>query len=63
MAAAVPATAIDVICGMEVDIEGARFTAEDDGMTMYFCCPACRNLFTDDPARYRADPNEVSATK
>ena len=62
-AAAVPATAIDVICGMEVDIEGARFTAEDNGTTMYFCCPACRKMFTDDPARYRADPNEMSASK
>ena len=57
------ATAIDVICGMEVDIEGARFTAEHDETTMYFCCPACRKTFLDDPVHYLSDPNEMSSTK
>lgn len=39
------AEAIDPICGMTVDIATARFTAERDGQTYYFCCPACRKQF------------------
>lgn len=39
------AEAIDPICGMTVDIATARFTAERDGQTYYFCCPACRKHF------------------
>ncbi len=36
-----PKTAIDPVCGMTVEIEGARFTTEVDGETFYFCSPAC----------------------
>ena len=57
-----PKTAIDVICGMEVEIEGARFTAVHEGNTMYFCCPACQKMFVDDPGQYLSDPNELSAS-
>ena len=39
------AEAIDPICGMTVDIATACFTAERDGQTYYFCCPACRKQF------------------
>lgn len=39
------AEAIDPICGMTVDVATARFTAERDGQTYYFCCPACRKQF------------------
>jgi xanthine dehydrogenase accessory factor len=46
-----PRTAIDPICGMTVEIEGARFTAERDHETFYFCCPACKKMFEDEPAR------------
>jgi YHS domain-containing protein len=62
-AIALPTTVIDVICGMEVEIEGARFTAEHEGTTMYFCCPACNKTFVDDPAGYLTDPNEIGANK
>ena len=34
-----PATAVDPVCGMTVDVPGARFTTEHDGGTVYFCCP------------------------
>jgi xanthine dehydrogenase accessory factor len=44
-AAAPRAEAIDPICGMTVDIATARFTAERDGVTYYFCCPACKKQF------------------
>jgi xanthine dehydrogenase accessory factor len=38
-------TAIDPICGMEVEIATARWTAERDGQTYYFCAPGCRRAF------------------
>ena len=44
-AAAPRAEAIDPICGMTVDVATARFTAERDGETYYFCCPACKKQF------------------
>lgn len=44
-AAAPRATAIDPICGMQVDVATARFTAERDGQTYYFCAPGCRKAF------------------
>lgn len=58
-----PTTAIDPICGMEVDVEGARFTADHDGTTLYFCCPACLQLFSESPEQYLTDPNSVSGVK
>lgn len=45
IAAAVPATAIDPICGMTVDIADARFVSEIDGEVHYFCCPACQKQY------------------
>ncbi len=39
------ATAIDPICGMQVDPASARWTAERNGETYYFCAPACRKAF------------------
>jgi xanthine dehydrogenase accessory factor len=39
------AVAIDPVCGMEVDIAGARWTFERDGETSYFCAPGCRKAF------------------
>jgi xanthine dehydrogenase accessory factor len=38
-------TAVDPVCGMEVDIATAKWTAEKDGQTYYFCAPACRRAF------------------
>jgi len=42
---AAPATAVDPICGMTVDIADARFVSELGGETHYFCCPACQKTF------------------
>lgn len=47
--------AIDPICGMSVEIAGARHTAEHAGRTWYFCCGGCRERFLADPARYAAE--------
>jgi xanthine dehydrogenase accessory factor len=38
-------TAIDPICGMQVDVASARWTAERDGQMYYFCAPGCRKAF------------------
>lgn len=44
-AAATPVTATDPICGMQVDIATAKWTAEKDGQMYYFCAPGCRRAF------------------
>jgi xanthine dehydrogenase accessory factor len=44
-AAPKPEVAIDPICGMEVEIATAKWTAEKDGQTYYFCAPGCRRAF------------------
>ncbi|HMB51781.1 MAG TPA: XdhC family protein [Thermoanaerobaculia bacterium] len=50
----VSATALDPICGMTVDVETARHTAEHDGRTFYFCCGGCRERFLADPESHLA---------
>jgi Cu+-exporting ATPase len=45
-------TAIDPVCGMSVDIAGAKLTHVHDGRTFYFCAPVCRTRFAADPMRY-----------
>lgn len=52
--AASPAQAIDPICGMTVDIAGARHTAEAGGRTWYFCSGGCRERFLAAPERAAA---------
>jgi xanthine dehydrogenase accessory factor len=47
-----PATALDPICGMTVEIATARHTAEHAGRTWYFCCGGCRTRFLAEPERY-----------
>jgi len=50
--AAVPAaTAVDPVCGMEVEVAGAHHVLERDGVTHYFCCAGCRAAFAAEPAR------------
>lgn len=46
---AIDSTAIDPVCGMRVDVAGARHTAEVNGIVHYFCCAACRATFLADP--------------
>jgi xanthine dehydrogenase accessory factor len=52
-AAAEPQTAVDPVCRMEVEIAGARHTADVDGTRYYFCCAQCRSAFVQAPAAYR----------
>jgi xanthine dehydrogenase accessory factor len=41
--------AVDPMCGMDVEIEGARHHYELGGRTYYFCCAGCRSAFAADP--------------
>ena len=54
-------TAIDAVCGMEVNREVATaqaLTSEHAGETYFFCGKGCKLEFDDDPARY-FDPDYV----
>jgi xanthine dehydrogenase accessory factor len=51
-----PATALDPVCGMRVNVASARQKAEVDGVMYYFCCANCRSKFLRDPQAYRAHP-------
>ncbi len=46
------ATAIDPVCGMEVDTTTAQWTFEYKGTTYYFCGKGCMLEFRDDPEKY-----------
>ena len=52
--------AIDPVCGMEVETEGALLTYEHEGTTYYFCGKGCLLEFKDDPERYLAPDYEPS---
>jgi len=44
----------DPICGMIVDGATAKFRSEFSDRTVYFCCRHCKEMFDQDPERYRA---------
>jgi xanthine dehydrogenase accessory factor len=48
-----PETAVDPICGMSVEIAGARHIAEFGSEKVYFCCPACQRRFVQERAESR----------
>ncbi len=50
------AIAIDPVCGMQVETEGAQITFEYEGTTYYFCGKGCLLEFKDDPKRF-LDPD------
>jgi YHS domain-containing protein len=43
---------IDPVCLMTVDPATAKFKADFEGRTVYFCAPSCRKLFMEDPSAY-----------
>ena len=53
VATAAPTSAVDPVCGMQVDIATARYTAKGDDVVYYFCCAGCRARFLKDPSQYR----------
>src|SRR5438034_4008271 len=44
--------AVDPVCGMTVEVAGARHRVEHDGRMYYFCSAGCAKGFEDDPDRY-----------
>jgi YHS domain-containing protein len=45
----------DLVCGMDVDQEQATvrgLTTQHEGQTYYFCCPACKRQFEQNPGQY-----------
>ncbi len=49
---AAPATAIDPVCGMSVEVANAAFTSEYRGQNYYFCCAGCQHSFDKAPQQY-----------
>ncbi len=45
-------TEIDPICGMTVAVATARYTAQHEGHTYYFCCGGCKQTFLAAPEQY-----------
>ena len=52
----IPATAVDPVCGMDVTMATARYTAEVGGVAYYFCCAGCRAKFLKEPQTYLVRP-------
>ncbi len=50
--AARPEEATDPVCGMTVEVAGARHTVEHGGRDYYFCCPGCKREFEAEPEKY-----------
>ena len=53
--------AIDPVCGMTVAPDGAKYRAEHDGETYFFCGAKCQTKFVADPAKY-LKPNPPAPT-
>ena len=47
----------DPVCGMTVDKSKARYKAEFEGKTLYFCCAGCKQSFERAPQRYVTPAN------
>src|SRR5579875_4139017 len=45
-------TAIDPVCGMEIDPQHAAAKLEHNGQMYYFCNAGCAERFQTDPSRY-----------
>lgn len=62
LAAASPVeTAIDPVCGMTVEVEGAAFSAVSDGTAYYFCSSSCQEEFLADERPPKAEPAQQPA--
>jgi len=52
---AMPATeAVDPVCGMTVQVAGARYTSAYQGKTLHFCSVRCKESFDCEPEHYLA---------
>jgi len=53
-------TAIDPVCGMEVEEETAEWKTTYQGQMYYFCAASCLKSFEKEPAKYLAVPGKQS---
>ncbi|MDQ2993085.1 MAG: heavy metal translocating P-type ATPase, partial [Candidatus Eremiobacteraeota bacterium] len=51
-------TAVDPVCGMDVDVATAEYHAAHEGRTYYFCSSSCKAKFITAPETYLAPPTE-----
>jgi Cu+-exporting ATPase len=51
----------DPVCGMSVDPESAKHSAEVEGRSYYFCSDGCKSKFLADPARYLEGEPQIPA--
>ena len=42
----------DPVCGMLVDVGGAKYKSDFRGSSFYFCCPRCKQTFDQQPEKY-----------
>ena len=49
------AVAIDLICGMDLDVHTVKASADYKGKTYYFCAINCKNHFVADPLKYSGE--------
>lgn len=47
-----PATAVDPVCHMTVEVAAAAFATTHAGVTYYFCAAGCQRAFETDPAAF-----------
>jgi YHS domain-containing protein len=52
------AVAIDPVCGMDVEVPDAKYSATFQGVDYYFCGRGCKLEFEDDPEHF-LDPEYV----
>src|SRR5258708_26896420 len=57
-----PDTVLDPVCGMHVDPQKARATAEHQGQTYYFCSEGCARRFSAEPEKYLARPAQPASS-
>jgi xanthine dehydrogenase accessory factor len=53
-AAPAPPMQVDPVCGMSVEVSGAKHRADHRGQTFYFCNPRCKEKFLATPERFLA---------
>lgn len=47
-------SALDLVCGMSVEVASARHTSKYHGQLFYFCCPSCKREFERAPEHFLA---------
>lgn len=52
LANALERTAIDPVCGMSIEMEGAQNVASHQDVTHHFCSSGCKDKFLSDPEMY-----------